>query len=583
MASLSDLYTHLKTLCEQWFYNKSTIDGYLNNKISKSSTVGLVKNDGSIDTTSYSTFNGNYNSLSNKPSIPSKTSDLSNDSGFITSSSLPTKTSDLINDGEDGTNAFIDESDSRLTNARTPTSHTHGNLTNDGKVGSSSNYFVYTTTSGAITSKQKIGNITTSGAIGSTSGKPIITTTSGVLTTGSFGTSSGTFAEGNHTHSNYISTSSTTGLVKNDGTIDTTSYSTFDGDYDSLTNKPNIPSASSDLSDGSSLVKKSSTSGLIKNDGTIDTTVYSTFSGDYDDLTDKPTIPSKISDLTNDSDFIETSSTTGLVKNDGTIDTTQYLSSLPSHNHDVSQIIDHNGHMFIGSSEDASQGTINTLIDEGFSDVFGILSHKISTSSTVGLIKNDGSIDTTTYVNTNDSRLSDARTPTAHNQASSTITDSNTYANIGNTSQTQESINSAINSKLGELVDINFVTVVQTLPTASASTMGKIYLVPITGSGTNNYAEYVTVKSGSTYSWEKFGEVSGSGLSVDWSDITSKPSTYPPSSHTHNNISNDGKVTATGTNGGNLVVTNSSNQVIVESSIDVLDGVVQQLITYGSS
>jgi hypothetical protein len=92
-------------------------------------------------------------------------------------------------------------------------------LTNDGKVGSSSNYFVYTTTSGAITSKQKIGNITTSGAIGSTSGKPIITTTSGVLTAGSFGTSSGTFAEGNHTHSNYISTSSTTGLVKNDGTI----------------------------------------------------------------------------------------------------------------------------------------------------------------------------------------------------------------------------------------------------------------------------------------------------------------------------------------------------------------------------
>ncbi|MBQ6345184.1 MAG: hypothetical protein IJI96_03615 [Methanobrevibacter sp.] len=104
--------------------------------------------------------------------------------------------------------------------------HTHGNLTNDGKVGSTANYFVYTTTSGAITSKQKIGNITTSGAIGSTSGLPIITTTSGVLTTGSFGTGSGTFAEGNHTHSGYISTSSTTGLVKNDGSIDTNTYLT---------------------------------------------------------------------------------------------------------------------------------------------------------------------------------------------------------------------------------------------------------------------------------------------------------------------------------------------------------------------
>ena len=135
------------------------------------------------------------------------------------SSDIPTKTSDLTNDGADGTNVFVANNDSRLSDSRTPTSHTHGNLTNDGKVGSTANYFVYTTTSGAITSKQKIGNITTSGAIGSTSGKPIITTTSGVLTTGSFGTSSGTFAEGNHTHSGYISTSSTTGLIKNDGTI----------------------------------------------------------------------------------------------------------------------------------------------------------------------------------------------------------------------------------------------------------------------------------------------------------------------------------------------------------------------------
>lgn len=41
------------------------------------------------------------------------------------------------------------------------------------------------------------GNITNAGAIGSTASLPIITTTSGVLTTGSFGTTAGTFAEGN--------------------------------------------------------------------------------------------------------------------------------------------------------------------------------------------------------------------------------------------------------------------------------------------------------------------------------------------------------------------------------------------------
>lgn len=126
----------------------------------------------------------------------------------------------------------------------------------------------------------------------------------------------------------------------------------------------------------------------------------------------------------------------------------------------------------------------------------------------------------------------------SHNQASTTITESSALSNIGTSANaTQHTINDAINTKIGELVNIDFVTVVSTLPTASASTMGKIYLVAITGSGDNNYAEYITVRSGTspnyTYAWEKFGEISGSGLSVDWSDITSKPSTYPPSSHTH--------------------------------------------------
>jgi len=59
--------------------------------------------------------------------------------------------------------------DARLTNNRDPNSHTHGNITN-------------------------------AGAIGSTSGLPIKTGTSGVLEAGAFGTSAGQFAEGNHSH-----------------------------------------------------------------------------------------------------------------------------------------------------------------------------------------------------------------------------------------------------------------------------------------------------------------------------------------------------------------------------------------------
>ena len=56
--------------------------------------------------------------------------------------------------------------DSRLSDARTPTAHTHGNISN-------------------------------TGTIGSTEGLPIITGTGGVLQAGSFGTTAGTFCQGN--------------------------------------------------------------------------------------------------------------------------------------------------------------------------------------------------------------------------------------------------------------------------------------------------------------------------------------------------------------------------------------------------
>lgn len=50
-------------------------------------------------------------------------------------------------------------------------------------------------------------------------------------------------------------------------------------------------------------------------------------------------------------------------------------------------------------------------------------------------------------------------------------------------------------------------TVVQTLPTASASTKGSIYLVPDAQSTNNDYDEYITITTdnGTTYQWEKIG------------------------------------------------------------------------------
>ena len=60
-----------------------------------SSAVDYIKNKPNFAAVATS---GSYNDLSNKPAIPTATSDLTNDSGFITSASLPTKTSDLTND-----------------------------------------------------------------------------------------------------------------------------------------------------------------------------------------------------------------------------------------------------------------------------------------------------------------------------------------------------------------------------------------------------------------------------------------------------------------------------------------------------
>lgn len=83
---------------------------------------------------------------------------------------------------------------------------------------------IQTQINGKAASSHTHGNITNAGAIGSTASLPIITTTSGVLTTGSFGTTAGTFCQGNdsrlsdartptaHTH-NYAGSASAGGAA----------------------------------------------------------------------------------------------------------------------------------------------------------------------------------------------------------------------------------------------------------------------------------------------------------------------------------------------------------------------------------
>ncbi|MBQ6345186.1 MAG: hypothetical protein IJI96_03625 [Methanobrevibacter sp.] len=199
-------------------------DTAINGKVDKVTNKGLSSNDfttaykNKIDGLSTVATSGSYSDLSNKPTIP-------------------TKTSQLTNDG-DGTNVFVKNNDSRLTNSRTPTSHTHGNLTNAGAIGSASGKIITTTTSGVLTAsdtitKSKIsdfpstmtptshthGNLTNAGAIGSSSGQIITTTTNGVLTASSTITKS----KISDFPTSMTPTSHTHGSVSNDGKIGSSS------------------------------------------------------------------------------------------------------------------------------------------------------------------------------------------------------------------------------------------------------------------------------------------------------------------------------------------------------------------------
>ena len=75
-------------------YNKPTIPTKTSDLDNDSGFITGIDSSDVISALGYtpgtSNFDGNYNSLTNKPTIPTKTSELTNNSGFITSSDLPT-------------------------------------------------------------------------------------------------------------------------------------------------------------------------------------------------------------------------------------------------------------------------------------------------------------------------------------------------------------------------------------------------------------------------------------------------------------------------------------------------------------
>ena len=129
-----------------------------------------------------------------------------------------------------------------------------------------------------------------------------------------------------------------------------------------------------------------------------------------------------------------------------------------------------------------------------------------------------------------------------HTHSSSDVVESNALTHIGTSANTtQSAINSKLDTIVGNLTGADIIKVVTTLPSASASTMNALYLL----SSNSQYDIYITTESSGSYSWEKLDDDVLSDLSIDWSDIENKPSTFTPSSHTHGNINANGTISTT--------------------------------------
>lgn len=104
-----------------------------------------------------------------------------------------------------------------------------------------------------------------------------------------------------------------------------------------------------------------------------------------------------------------------------------------------------------------------------------------------------------------------------------------------------------LDDRIINLESIKAIEVVSSLPTASADTMNRLYIV----SENSKINVYYTVQNGSAHEWHKMDSDILDELSLDWSEIennpfsSSTPSSFANASHSHGQINNDGSITGT--------------------------------------
>ena len=420
-------------------YSKSEVDTLLNGK-SDTSHTHTVSDVTDFPTLATVATSGDYDDLTNKPTIPIVDSALSSTStNALQNKAINTELSKKANTTHTHTVSDVTDFPTLATVATsgsyndlsnkpttmTPTSHTHGNITNDGKIGSNAN-------------------------------KPLITTTGGTVTTGSFGTSANTFCEGNDSRlSDARTPTAHTHTVSDVTDFPNLATVATSGSYNDLSNKPTIPTVNN------------ATLTIQKNGTTIDTFTANSSTNKTVNIS----VPTKVSELDNDSNYLTSVPNLDASKiTSGTIDIARLPAgalerlvtvtnrtarfALTTSTVQVGDVVKQTdtGVMYyvvdttnLNSEDGYSEFTAGTATSVPWSGVTGKPSSYTPSSHTHGNITNAGAVGTTankplitttngvittgsfgttanTFCQGNDSRLSDARTPTAHTHSASDIT-----------------------------------------------------------------------------------------------------------------------------------------------------------------
>ena len=349
-------------------------------------------------------FSGKYADLTGKPTIPTKVSELTNDSSFATTVQLSTKANtvhthdyaDLENKPTLFSGKYIDLLDKPTIPSKT------SELTND------SNFVdtIALATKANLTHSHSYSDledkpILFSGAYKDLTGKPTIPTKTSELTNdSSFATTSQLNTE----------------LNKKANTSHTHVYSdildapvSFSGNYEDLINKPTIPTKVSDLENDENFATTSQlNSGLNTKANSTHTHSYAEledlptlFSGNYNDLLNKPKIPTVVSDLTNDLNFVDT---TALATKSDKTHTHSYssLTDLPTLKTRVSDMDDATNYMTITQITTELNKKANTSHTHTFDDLNGFFYDGDTTNiiipTKLGQLNNDMNFATKSYV-----------------------------------------------------------------------------------------------------------------------------------------------------------------------------------------